>query len=297
MSTPNNHQISKVGLDFIKGFESFVPYVYDDKRKPVHGQYPEWKKGDPIWGTLTVGYGHTDDAKYQIGFKLRDVPDGFRLTEAQACEILDVDLDECEGDVNSLVKVPITEGEYDALTSFTFNCGKGNLKTLIVPLNRGDYVKTRTNFDHYTRSKGEYMSGLQRRRDGEQVLWDEGDQNLPTGIVEHPAEVDTKPEAPHPVVTFFGSRSIRAGLTGLGTIYVVVHGWWNDLVGTFAIPPADQIDGFVADAQSNIDKTKEVASMFKVNTEQLEVALAIAACVIGYMIIRRFLDRRQEQQQ
>jgi hypothetical protein len=42
---------------------------------------------------------------------------GLRITEAQACEILGVDLDECEETVNRLVKVPILQGQFDALTS------------------------------------------------------------------------------------------------------------------------------------------------------------------------------------
>lgn len=189
-----NHIPSTKGLDFVKSFESFVPYVYDDLRSPirVNGkmQYREWKRGDPIRGTLTIGYGHTDAAKYKLGFKLKDAPAGFRITEEKASEILDVDLDECEQQVNELVKVPITQGQFDALLSFTFNCGAGNLRSLIVPLNKGDYTGTRRKFDLYTRSKGKVLRGLQRRRDGEQALWDDGDTYLPTEIVHHGADVD-----------------------------------------------------------------------------------------------------------
>ncbi len=183
------HKISKKeGIPFIKGFESFVPYVYDDKRAPVRGKYKMYRPGDKVLGTLTVLYGHTDVARHPL--RIADCI-GKTFTEDFGCEVLDVDLDECEDAVNRLVKVPITQGIFDALVSFTFNCGTGNLKKLIAPLNRGDYGRARSDLDHYVRSKGEFMRGLQRRRDGEQVLWDEGDINLPAEIVHHPAEVDT----------------------------------------------------------------------------------------------------------
>lgn len=177
-------RISAEGLNFIKSFESFVPYVYDDRRPPVRGKYREWQ-GEAVVGTLTIGYGHTNSAKHPLRIRK-----GLRITEAQAREVLDVDLDECEDDVNTSVKVPIDQGEFDALVSFTFNCGAGNLHKLIVPLNRGDYAGTRNRFDSYVRSKGSYMRGLQRRRDAEQAMWDRQLVRLPTSAVHHTAEVD-----------------------------------------------------------------------------------------------------------
>lgn len=177
-------KVSPAGLNFIKSFESFVPYVYDDKRRPVGGRYREWS-GEPVVGTLTIGYGHTNAAKHPL--KIRR---GLRITEAEARQILDVDLDECEEDVNRMVRVPIDQSEFDALVSFTFNCGPRNLARLIAPLNRGDYAGTRNRFDAYVRSKGTYMRGLQRRRDAEQAMWDRREVRLPTGVEHHSAEVD-----------------------------------------------------------------------------------------------------------
>jgi lysozyme len=188
-------KISQSGLDFIKGFESFVPWVYDDKIPPVRGKYREWK-GEPVKGTLTIGYGHTNSAKHPLR-----ISQGLRVTEQEACEILDVDLDECERDVNELVKQPLTQGQFDALVSFCFNCGAGNLKKLIAPLNRGLASQTRSNFDLYVKSRGgngklEFMRGLQRRRDGEQALWDsEIPQTHTVEDMHHPEDVQGPPEA------------------------------------------------------------------------------------------------------
>jgi lysozyme len=184
----SHHAIDKDGIDFIKGFESFVPYPYDDKLPPVKGKYREWK-GEPLKGTATIGYGHTDAAKHP----LKVVP-GLRITEADACKILDVDLDECEEDVNRLVKVPLTQGQFNALVSFTFNCGPANLKKLIVPLNKGDYASTRAKFDEFIRSKGEVMKGLIRRRDGEQLLWDAVESRPAASTIPNPEDVHNVPE-------------------------------------------------------------------------------------------------------
>lgn len=178
-------QTSSVGRAFIEGFESLVLYPYDDMRAPIGGKYTEWK-GEPLLGTATIGYGHTDAAKYS----LKVVP-GLKITTTQADEILDIDLGDCVEAVNTDVKVPITQGEFDALVSFTFNCGAGSLCKLIAHgLNRGDYDSTRSAFDLYVYSGGQRLLGLQRRRDGEQALWDSFPVAIPTEPVHHGAQVD-----------------------------------------------------------------------------------------------------------
>ena len=181
---------SKAGLDFIKGFESFVPYVYDDLIPAKNGKYREWD-GGPVKGTLTIGYGHTDAAKHPLKIRY-----GLTITEAQACEILAEDLDDCEEAVLRLVKVPLTQGQFDALVSIIFNMGEGNLRksSLLARLNKGDYRGARSAFDLYVKSKGQTLRGLQRRRDGEQLLWDAEIPTVPTEVVDHPAEVDLPPK-------------------------------------------------------------------------------------------------------
>lgn len=224
-------RISQRGLDFIKGFESFVPYVYDDKvpARTINGRraYVMWKRGDPIIGTLTIGYGHTDAAKYNLGRKLADLPDGFMITQTEALQILDVDLDECEMYVNNTVKVAITQGMFDALVSFCFNCGPGALAKIVARLNRGNYADARAALDLYVNSGGTYMAGLQRRRDGEQALWDEGD--LPEWkteiVVDHPADVDIDNKSLPPTSmaqSSEGNAAIVAGLGGGGTTALLI---------------------------------------------------------------------------
>ena len=180
-------KIGPKGLALVKSFESFIPYPYDDLRPPVKGVYREWK-GGPALGTLTIGYGHTDSAKHPL--KIRP---GLRLTEQEAVEILDVDMDECEADVRRLVKVQITQGMFDALCSFTFNCGAGALQNIAARLNRGDYAAARDALALYIKSKGQTLRGLVRRRAAEQALWDDKSATLPTAPVHHTAEVGSEP--------------------------------------------------------------------------------------------------------
>lgn len=208
-------KISQAGLDFIKGFESFVPYVYDDLRPPIKGKYREWQ-GEPVRGTLTIGYGHTDDAKHPLKIK-----QGLRITEAEACEILDVDLDDCEEAVRKQVKVPITQGQFDALVSFTFNCGAGHLKALTERINAGKMAEARTAFRYYDKSKGKTLNGLVRRRQGEQALWDMvPPPEITVADTFHPAEVEKRDVTAKDLVVD-GSRSMTTlqwikALLGLG---------------------------------------------------------------------------------
>jgi GH24 family phage-related lysozyme (muramidase) len=209
-------RVGKKGLALIKSFESFVPYVYDDLLAPVKGKYREWD-GGAVKGTLTIGYGHTDAAKHDL-----KIEQGLRISESKALAILDVDLDECEEAVNKLVTVKLTQGQFDALVSFAFNCGAGNLKKLIAPLNRGDYGGCRAKFDEFTRSKGQVLRGLVRRRDAEQALWDDryDEIAMPEEPVDHPAEVDAPVPPPKSGVT---ESAIAGG--GLGTAVVVNEAW------------------------------------------------------------------------
>lgn len=163
-------RISRKGLNFIKQWEGFVPFVYDDLVR-VNGKYVEWK-GGKIIGTLTIGYGHTSAAAGKYPMTV-----GTRITEARATQLLDEDLDPVEAYVNKVVKVPLTQGQFDALVSITYNFGEGNLRksVLLARLNAGDYRGARAAFDLYVYSKGRRLQGLVNRRNAEQILWDTPD--------------------------------------------------------------------------------------------------------------------------
>jgi hypothetical protein len=117
--------------------------------------------------------------------------------------------------------VPLTQGQFDALVSFAFNCGVGNLKKLIAPLHRGDYGACRRKLDEFTRSKGQVLRGLVRRRDAEQALWDDryDDIALPESPVVHPAEVD--PPKPPPKTTISEGAVVGGGFSLLSILATI----------------------------------------------------------------------------
>jgi lysozyme len=261
-------RLSPRGLDFIKSFEGFVPYVYDDKKAPVNGKYREWT-GGPVVGTLTIGYGHTNAAKHHL-----KIEKGLRISEADARVILDVDLDECEEYVNKAVKVPITQGQFDALVSFTFNCGAGNAKNIIARLNRGDYKGARAAFDLYVRSKGTVMRGLQRRRDGEQALWDSNAPTLPDEPVDHPAQVDSPRKTAREAIK--DSPSLRLQLNALVTAvclaFWTVWDWVSSLGGWLM----SWLPGAASDVSSTVGAVRTITE---------PTGIAVPAAIMGALVM------------
>lgn len=136
---------SQKGIDLIKDFEGFVSDAY---LCPA--------------GVWTIGYGHTGD-----------VEKGMSITQHQAEAVLTVDLERFERAVNRLVDVHLTQGQFDALVSFTFNLGEGNLakSTLLRKLNEGDYAGAAEEFPKWKRAGGRVLPGLVKRRAAEQRLF------------------------------------------------------------------------------------------------------------------------------
>lgn len=119
---------------------------------------------DPV-NIPTVCYGST------AGVRLGQV-----YTEAQCKEILKKDLRTAEAAVKRLVTVPITQGQYDALVSFTFNVGSGNLasSTLLRYTNSGMCYEAARQFDRWVYAKGQRLPGLVKRRHDERGLFEAG---------------------------------------------------------------------------------------------------------------------------
>jgi len=113
-------------------------------------------------GVWTIGYGHTG------GVNKGDV-----ITEDDADDLLRADLVRFERSVLRLVRVPLSQGQFDALVSFAFNLGGGALQrsTLRQKLNRGDYEGAAEQFMKWTRAGGRVLAGLVRRRQAEYELF------------------------------------------------------------------------------------------------------------------------------
>src|SRR6185312_7091660 len=96
-------------------------------------------------GVWTIGYGHT-----------RGVKEGDTCTLEEAEKFLQDDIQFAAAGVNRLVKVPLTQGEFDALVDFAFNLGVGALEhsTLLRLLNQGDYQGAAGEFEKWDKAGG-----------------------------------------------------------------------------------------------------------------------------------------------
>lgn len=119
-------------------------------------------------GVWTIGYGHTSAAG---GMK---VYAGLAITHAQAEQLLKDDLERMTYPViKRLVKVDLTQGQFDALCSFIYNLGEGQVKTstLLKLLNAKDYKGASGQFGRWIYDNGKKLDGLVTRRGDEQELF------------------------------------------------------------------------------------------------------------------------------
>ena len=137
----NNMNISKTGIDLIKHFEGCETTAY---KCPA--------------GVWTIGYGH-----------IKGVKEGMQITEGQAEEMLVEELVEYEGYINDMVSVSLSQCQFDAMVSWVYNLGGGNLKasTLLKVLNAGDYDGVPAQMMRWNKAGGKVLEGLTRRRQAE----------------------------------------------------------------------------------------------------------------------------------
>lgn len=139
-------KISQKGINLIKMFEGLSLKAYKDSV-----------------GIVTIGYGSTGP----------HVSMGQTITEVQAEALLKTDIARFERGVSDLVTVPLNQNQFDALVSFSFNLGLGNLKssTLLRKLNSLDYSGAAKEFERWNRAGGKVLAGLTRRRIAERDLF------------------------------------------------------------------------------------------------------------------------------
>lgn len=115
-----------------------------------------------IW---TLGVGHTGGVKR-----------GDRCTDEQADAWLLADLNEAAESVRALVKVPLTQSQFDALCSFVFNLGARAFaeSTLLILLNKGQHKLAAAQFARWVHGGGKRLPGLVRRRAAEADLFLKG---------------------------------------------------------------------------------------------------------------------------
>ena len=140
-------RLGSAGLELIKSFEGCRLTAY----KPV--------STEKYW---TIGWGHYG----------ADVKQGMTITQDRADELLLEDVADSVAAVNNPIYCPLTaklnQNQFDALVSFTFNCGSGSLKNLCQ--NR-TLEEISAKIPAYNKAGGKVLNGLVRRRAAEQELF------------------------------------------------------------------------------------------------------------------------------
>ena len=135
-------------LDLITGFEKLRLTAY-------------LPTPDDVW---TIGYGHTHNVK-----------EGDTCTKEQARKWLFDDVEDAALAVDTMVKQPLTQNQFDALVSFVFNIGDTafHTSTMLRDLNDAEYAAAAEQFPRWNKQKGKVKLGLTRRRAAERALFEE----------------------------------------------------------------------------------------------------------------------------
>jgi lysozyme len=140
-------QLSAAGLALLKQSEGFRGNTYLD-----------------IAGVPTIGYGH----RLLPG---ESYPNG--ITEAQAADLLVRDVTTAETAVGCLLRVSVTQGQFDALVDFVYNLGQGRLaeSTLLKDLNAGQPDAAALQLLLWDHAGAKECAALKARREAEYQLW------------------------------------------------------------------------------------------------------------------------------
>lgn len=184
-------QISSTGLEFLKRWERFRSTAYNDG-----------------YGNMTIGYGHLIQPGEKFG----------TLSQAEALELLQRDVSWAESTVNQLVRVPLTQSQFDALVSLTFNWGAGNFRNSshLALINSGDYAGTAARIrEHPVTSGGVRSQGLVNRRSAEAALFlRDGIYPLESTLATTPATTPT--EQPDTTATTITAAGVGLPLLLIG---------------------------------------------------------------------------------
>tara|TARA_B100001059_G_C17748281_1_gene535620 strand:- start:268 stop:777 length:510 start_codon:yes stop_codon:yes gene_type:complete len=138
--------ISEEGKNLIKKFEGCELEAY--------------KCAAGVW---TIGYGH-----------IKTAVEGMKIDQATANELFDEEMGEYETYVNTAVNVPLSQNQFDALVSWVFNLGNGNLNasTMLKVINSGDHAGVPAQIKRWNKAGGKVLDGLIRRREAEALLYE-----------------------------------------------------------------------------------------------------------------------------
>ncbi len=250
--------LSPEGAAFIARFEGFRAKLYNDPATPPNA---------------TIGFGHLVHAGPIDGSEPAELKQG--ITKQQALALLQTDCAGAAAAVSSCVKVPLNQQQFDALVSFTFNLGAGNLQqsTLLKKLNAGDYDAVPSELARWVHAGKNVLPGLVTRRAAEGTLFATG---------AYPAEpvtpaVVTPPVANPTVLSPEGAAFIARFEGFRAKLYNDPATPPNATIGFGHLVHAGPIDGSEpAELKQGITKQQALALL---QTDCAGAAAAVSSCV------------------
>lgn len=247
--------ISPAGIALIKKWEGWYPKAYKD---PV--------------GVWTIGWGTT-------GVEARP---GRTITKKQGDEFLRRDLKDDEDSVRRLVKVPLTQYQFDSLVSFVYNAGSGNLSrsTLLRLLNRGNYSGAASQFIRWNKARsretGEWLTlnGLTARRKDEAALFMRSANSGLTAV-----EMSDKDEDLADPQNYDGNVHAEAPTDNDGALMQILKG--SDTIKAVGIA----LTGLITAMGSLLDKLAENPTTI--------IALGVGAVGILAVVYVKYRDTRE----
>lgn len=166
---------SNAGLDLIKKWEGCRLTAYQDSV-----------------GVWTIGYGLTSAAG------LVEVKKGMTITQRQADAYLVQALAKYEAAVEKAITRPMTQPQFDAMTSLCYNIGPGAFagSTLVRRFNAGDIAGAADAFLMWNKAGGKVLKGLENRRKDERALFLKADK---PAAAPQPKPVEPVPPFPAPI--------------------------------------------------------------------------------------------------
>jgi lysozyme len=139
-------------------------------------------------GVRTIGWGTTQEYGHKIDANTV-------WTKEQCDEAFLRDMETFEAAVRRLVTVPLEQYQFDSLTSFTYNCGEGNLakSTLLKKVNAQDFKGAAQEFHKWNKANGKVMKGLTRRRASEALLFENISDEDFDGVADDPMPQEVDP--------------------------------------------------------------------------------------------------------
>jgi lysozyme len=154
-------QMNAAGIALLKKYEGCVLFAYDDANDR------RVNPGDPIHGTLTIGYGHTGS----------DVFPGLTWTQDQANEALDHDVDATASEISPLLTAALNDNQFSAFVCLAFNIGLHAFagSSALSFANTGELSDVPAHIELWDKTtvNGRLVvsAGLQHRRAAEVALW------------------------------------------------------------------------------------------------------------------------------